>query len=107
LIAHNVYLTLNDNSEVARDELVGDCERYLAGHPGIVSLACGMLAADHVRPVNVRDFDVSLHIVFEDKEAHDNYQAAASHIRFVEKHKGNWKQVRVFDTEVEWLATEE
>jgi len=107
LIAHNVYFTLNDNSEVARDELVGDCKRYLAGLPGILSLACGIVAADHARPVNVRDFDVSLHIVFEDKEAHDNYQAAASHIRFIEKHKGNWKQVRVFDTDVEWAVMEE
>jgi len=107
LIAHNVYFTLNDNSEVARSELVGDCKRYLTDHPGIVSFACGPLAADHVRPVNVRDFDVGLHIVFEDKEAHDNYQAAASHIRFVEEHKGNWKRTRVFDTEVEWVAMEE
>ena len=69
MIAHNVYFTLNDNSEAARSELVGDCKRYLADHAGILSFACGPLAADHVRPVNVRDFDVGLHIVFEDKEA--------------------------------------
>jgi hypothetical protein len=101
MIAHNVYFALNDNSAAARQSLVDACQKYLSDHPGIVSFACGLRAADHVRAVNDLDFDVGLHIVFQDKAAHDQYQAAPLHLQFVEENKGNWKKARVFDTVLE------
>jgi hypothetical protein len=101
LIAHNVYFSLNDNSAAAKESMLDACKKYLAGHPGIVSFACGTLAEDHLRPVNDRDFDVGLHIVFQDKAAHDWYQTAPLHLQFVEESKANWKKVRVFDTVLE------
>jgi hypothetical protein len=101
MLAHNVYFTLKDNSELARQKLLAACKKYLVTHPGIVFFAAGTLAADLNRPVNVRDFDVGLHIVFATKEDHDRYQSAPAHIRFVEENKEDWKQVRVFDSVVE------
>src|SRR2546426_5475097 len=98
MLAHNVFFTLKDNSETARQKLVAACKRYLVKHPGIVFFAAGTLAADLNRPVNVRDFDVALHIVFASQEDHDHYQAAPAHVRFVEENKESWKQVRVFDS---------
>jgi len=101
VIAHNVYISLNDNSTAARQSLLDACQKYLSNHPGIVSFACGTRAADHVRAVNDLDFDVGLHIVFEDKAAHDRYQAAPLHVQFVEENRGNWKKARVFDSVLE------
>jgi len=101
LIIHNVYCTLHDDSAAARQSLVDASKKYLAAQPGIVSFHCGTLAADHVRPVNDRDFDVGLHVIFTDKEAHDQYQASATHHQFVTETQGNWKKSRVFDTVVE------
>ena len=100
MLAHNVYFTLNDNSPAARQTLLDACAQYLRDHPGMVSSACGVLRDDHARPVNDRDWDVGLHILFTDKAAHDAYQDSARHHQFVAESQGNWKRARVFDTEL-------
>ncbi len=66
MIAPNVYFTLIDNSESAKEHLVDACKKDLAHHPGIVALAGGTLAMDLARPVNDRDFDVGLLVLFAD-----------------------------------------
>jgi hypothetical protein len=100
MLAHNVYFSLNDNSEAAKQKLVADCKKYLAKHPGTVFFACGTLQKELTRPVNDRQFDVALHVAFESLAAHDAYQDAPLHKRFVEENRANWKLVRVFDSEV-------
>jgi hypothetical protein len=98
LLVHNVYFSLIDASEGARRRLVEACRKYLPGHEGIVFFACGTLADDLRREVNVVDFDVALHIIFRDQAAHDVYQESAPHHQFIEENRANWKQVRVFDS---------
>lgn len=100
-IAHSVYFSLNDSSDGAKEKLIAACEKYLSGHPDTVSFAVGVLARDLTRPVNDQDFDVSLHVVFTNKAAHDKYQAAEKHLTFIEENKANWKKVRVFDSYLE------
>jgi hypothetical protein len=100
-LAHNVYFTLKDRSPEAVRTMVAACKKYLTVQPGIVSFACGTLEPELAREVNVRDFDVGLHIVFTDRAAHDAYQTDAAHQRFVAENKPNWAQVRVFDSLVE------
>lgn len=97
--AHMVYFTLKDDSSAAQQELVAACEKYLSDHPGTVYFSAGTLADNH-RPVNDRDFHVSLHLVFESREAHDAYQAAPRHQEFIDGNQGNWSRVRVFDSEI-------
>lgn len=97
-LAHNVYFTLNDHSHAARAKLIADCYKYLSGEPGIVSFAAGEIVESHARDVNVRDWDVSLHIVFKNKEYHDLYQKAADHQTFIAENSTTWRRVRVFDT---------
>ena len=75
---HDVFFALKDNSAAAKDKLVAACKKYLTKHPGEVFFAAGTLAEDLNRPVNDRDFDVALHIVFADRAAHDKYQDAAA-----------------------------
>jgi hypothetical protein len=101
MIAHSVYFSLKDNAEPAKKKLVAACKKYLAGHPGTVFFAAGTLTSELDRPVNDRDFDVALHVVFKTKAAHDDYQKAERHLKFIAENQDNWKKVRVFDSTVE------
>ena len=49
------------------------------------------------REVNDADFDVSLVVVFENRQTHDVYQDHPEHLTFVERNKQTWRSVRVFD----------
>src|SRR5262249_49218338 len=98
LLVHNVFFALKDNSGPARYRLLVACRKYLAQHPGIVFFACGTVAEELRRPVNDGEFDVALHIVFQNQAAHDQYQNAPLHLKFVEENKDNWQKVRVFDS---------
>src|SRR5438445_2416621 len=91
MLAHMVYFSLKDNSPQAREKLVAACKKYLTKHPGEVFFAAGTLAEELKRDLNDRDFDVGLHIAFQDKKAHDAYQEAARHKQFIDENKDNWK----------------
>jgi len=98
MLSHDVYFTLNDDSDAAIQKLVDACHKYLKDHPGVVFFAAGTLAQELQRPVNDQAFQVALHVVFDTKESHDVYQTADDHLKFIEENKDNWKQVRVFDS---------
>jgi len=100
-LAHNVYFALNDNSQAACEKLAADCYKYLRDHPGVTFFAAGPIVETHAREVNVRDWDVGLHVVFASKPDHDRYQQAPAHHQFIEANSDNWKSVRVFDTFVQ------
>lgn len=100
LLAHNVFFTLNDDSPQAQEQLVAACHQYLKDHPGVVFFAAGLLNPELSREVNDRGFQVALHVVFQDRAAHDAYQVAEDHERFIAENRHNWKQVRVFDSDV-------
>ena len=82
-------------------QAVAACRKYLTGHAGSVFFAAGTRAANYDRPVNDRDFDVALQVVFADNPSHDRYQRAERHLTFVAENKDNWERVRVFDACVE------
>jgi hypothetical protein len=73
MLADNVYFTLDDNSAAAIEEPVVACKKYLTGHSGTVFVAVGALATELDRPVNDRDFDVALQVVFDSVAAHDEF----------------------------------
>jgi hypothetical protein len=98
LLAHNVFFALHDRSPAACERLLDACRKYLAAHPGIVFFACGTRAVELQRDVNDKEFDVGLHIVFNDQAAHDSYQDTAAHHQFIAENKANWRHVRVFDS---------
>ena len=64
----------------------------------IVFFAAGPRVEESTRPVNVQDWDVALHVVFDSKDLHDKYQDADDHHKFIDENKQNWKSVRVFDS---------
>lgn len=101
MLAHNVYFSLKDPSAATIQRLVAACKKHLTEHPGTVFFACGSLASELNREVNDRDFDVALHIIFDNQAAHDRYQDSARHVQFVEENKSLWKRARVFDSIVD------
>ena len=101
MLAHNVYFSLHDNSEAAKQAMVKACHTYLKNHPGVVFFAAGTLQPGLERPVNDLNFDVALHVVFDSLASHDIYQTAPDHLTFISENKPGWKLVRVFDSAVE------
>jgi hypothetical protein len=97
-LSHDVYFSLKDPSPESRQALIAACKKYLKDHPGVVRFAVGPIAEEMKRDVNDRDFDVALHVVFENKAAHDQYQKAERHQKFIDETKNTWKRVRVFDS---------
>ncbi|QDV68200.1 Stress responsive A/B Barrel Domain protein [Rosistilla carotiformis] len=98
--AHCVFFTLNDKSDVQCESLIAAGLKYLKPHDGIVSYSMGRREPEMQRPVNDQEFDVCLAIVFADRAAHDAYQVSDPHNEFIAEQKENWKQVRVFDSNV-------
>ena len=99
MLAHNVFFSLHENTAENRQKLLADCNTYLSDHPGVLFFGCGSLVDDLDRSVNDQDFDVALHVFFEDRASHDVYQTAPRHLEFIERNKPTWKQVRVFDSQ--------
>ena len=97
-LVHNVFFKLKDTAPANVQALVDACKKYLNVQPGIVFFAAGPLCADLDRPVNDRDWDVGLHLVFVDKAAHDAYQDDPTHQKFIDENKPTWAGVRVFDS---------
>jgi hypothetical protein len=97
-LAHNVFFSLKERTPAARQRLIEACHKYLKPHPGVVFFAAGSLADDLAREVNDRDFDVSLHVVFDSRASHDKYQTAELHLKFIAENQASWAKVRVFDS---------
>ena len=101
MLAHNVYFSLKDRTASAIKSLVESGKKYLSGHSGTVFFAIGTLNQELDRPVNDRNFDVALHVIFDNSESHDAYQVDSRHKEFIAANQENWEQVRVFDSNVE------
>jgi len=100
MVSHDVFFSLKDATAENKNTLVEACHKYLKGNPGEVFFSAGVLAEDLKRSVNDLNFDVALHIVFNDKASQDKYQDAPRHLEFIDKNKSLWKSVRVFDSYV-------
>lgn len=97
-LAHMVFFSLKDRSDAACERFVQSCHRFLAGHKGVTYFSVGVIAKDIEESVNVRDFDVALHLVFQDKAAADVYQESDRHQQFIEANRDQFEKVRVFDS---------
>jgi hypothetical protein len=99
-LAHMVFFALKDRSKESRDTFIASCEKYLSEHEGTVYFSVGTIAEDKdvQEPVSVKDFDVALHVVFENKAAKAKYLASERHDKFVAENRESFAGVRVFDS---------
>ncbi len=99
-VAHMVFFTLTDASDDAVSHLIDACNNYLTDHDGTVYYSVGARGAEFTREVNNQTYHVGLHVVFEDKAAHDQYQTHPRHLQFIAENKDNWASVDIYDTYV-------
>jgi hypothetical protein len=98
-LAHMVFFTLKDHSKGSREKFAAGCEKYLKEIPGAIHFSLGEQAEDVEEPVvSVRDFDVALHVIFENKAARDAYLVHTKHKAFVAEYRPSFEKVRVFDS---------
>jgi hypothetical protein len=102
-VGHMVFFTLKDRTPANRDALVAGCKKYLGGHEGTLYFSVGTRGTEFNRDVNATDWDVALHLVFKNKAAHDKYQDAPRHLKFIDENKSLWGKVAVYDS---YLAPE-
>ncbi len=100
-IVHNVFFTLKEGTAENRKKLVESCKKLLTKHEGELYFAAGSIAEGFDGPLNDKDFDVCLTIVFKNKAAHDKYQPHERHQEFIRLNKDSFKKVRVFDSYAE------
>jgi hypothetical protein len=99
-LAHMVFFALKDHSKESKEKFIASCEKYLSEHDGTVYFSAGTIAEDKdvEEPVSVKDFDVALHVVFENKAAKAKYLASERHKQFVDENRESFAGVRVFDS---------
>ena len=99
-LAHMVFFALKDHSKDSRERFIASCDKYLSNHEGTVYYSVGTIAEDKdvEEPVSVKDFDVALHVVFENKAAKARYLASERHKLFVDENRESFAGVRVFDS---------
>ena len=97
-VAHTVIFALKDTSPVAVAKFVASCHKYLGEHKGTVSFEVGTRAEDIEEGPSVKDWEVALLLVFENKPALASYIKAPRHVAFVEENRSVFGKVRVFDS---------
>jgi opacity protein-like surface antigen len=104
LLSHNVYVALKDKSDEAKKKFADSCKKHLLNHPGIVFFAVGTRAGAQGQ-FNDKEFDISLNMVFTNKDALDTYARSEQHQKFLAENMAEIKGVRVFDADVERCTT--
>ena len=99
--SHAVYFTLKNNSILQKQKLVRDCYAYLRGHEGLVFFAASEKAEHAESKPNEAQFDVSLHMVFANRDFYAEYEQSKKHQEFIARNKDNWQEVKVFDSVIQ------
>lgn len=98
---HNLYFDLVDKSPDNIKKFTDICVRFLSPHPGITQFATGGLT-DIVRDVSVRNFDVCVSIIYESKQAHEEYSHSELHDAFFPATTGMIANTYVFDAYIKY-----
>ena len=90
MLSHNVFFTLNDNSEAAKQALVASCKTYLASprHGFLRRRNASPTATAGQRP----GFDVALHVVLRLARLARCLSGSPGAPGFIAENKPNWKQ---------------
>ena len=99
MFSHVVIFWAKPGIPNAADALVAGADRYLKPIPGVLSFHIGRMVPSH-RPVVDQSYQVALNLVFDTKQAQDEYQIHPLHIEFVEKvFQPNCARAVVYDFE--------
>jgi hypothetical protein len=97
--SHVVIFWTDPDNPRSPDKLIAGAEQYLRPIPGVKTFHIGRMVKSH-RPVVEQSYQVALNLIFENKQAQDEYQVHPMHVDFVEKvFKKVCKRCVVYDFE--------
>jgi hypothetical protein len=96
--AHMFFFQLGDTSTDLVRRFVDLCEKYLGGHPGQRHFSIGVRALEINRDVSGKNFEVSVHMIFEDIDAFNAYSASPTHEEFITESAGMSPERIVYDS---------
>ncbi|PWU19928.1 MAG: stress responsive protein [Verrucomicrobia bacterium] len=99
--AHMFFFQLCDTSPELLRRFIELCRKYLGGHPGQDHFSVGIRALEINRPVSGTNFVVSVHMIFRNKAAFDEYSESPTHEDFITKSAGMSPIRIVYDSYLE------
>ncbi len=100
MLVHTVFFKFTSESTEADIQACADDARNLLGKVETVkAIYVGTPADTEVRPVSVRDFGLSLTVLFENIPDQNVYQDHPLHDEFIANNKANWASVAVHDAD--------
>lgn len=100
MLVHTVFFKFTEASTEAQIQSCADDARNLLSKIETVkALYVGSPADTEVRPVSVRDFHLSLTVLFDNIADQNVYQDHPLHDEFIANNKENWGSVSVYDAD--------
>lgn len=100
MLVHTVIFYLRDDlTEAQRQEFLSEGLESLRPIKSVQQLHIGAPASIPPRPVVDLSFSYALTAVFAGVAAHNEYQVDPAHLAFVNRFKGYWKKVQIYDAE--------
>lgn len=99
MLYHCVYFWLKPELTAAQRAEFRAGVETLKGIKAVAKVSVGVPAATARRPVIDASYDVALVVECRDVAAEAAYQVDPLHLAFVEKFKGHWTRVQIYDSE--------
>lgn len=101
--AHMFFFQLCDTTPELVIQFIDLCRKYLGGHPGQRHFSVGVRALEIHRDVSGTNFEVSVHMIFDDIDAFGAYSDSPTHEDFITESAGMSPERIVYDS---YLALE-
>ena len=101
--AHMFFFQLCDTSPELVERFIELCRKYLGGHPGQRHFSIGVRALEIHRDVSGTNFEVAVHMIFDDIDAFNVYSESPTHEEFITESAGMSPERIVYDS---YLALE-
>lgn len=92
------FFQLSDTSSELIDSFVELCRKYLGGHPGQRYFSIGIRALEINRDVSRKNFEVSVHMIFDNIDVFNDYSASPIHEEFITASAGMSPERIVYDS---------
>ena len=100
-IVHAVFFWLKEGtSEEQKRKLIQDCTTLLGAVSSVRYVAAGPPTGPGSGVVD-GSFGVGLVVHFDDEAGLKHYSSAPRHLEFIERHRGAWEKVQVYDFQVQ------
>ena len=100
-VVHTVFFWLKEGtSEEQKQKLIQDCNTLLRAVSTVRHVAAGPPTGTGGGVVD-GSFGVGLVVHFDDEAGLKHYSDAPRHLEFIERHRGVWEKVQVYDFQVQ------